>query len=198
MALPWLIAGLAAVATTALVKKLNENNNDNGGGGGDYEREARRREEAERERAENDREKKRETACENFSSRGESIGGDISHSLKGWIDVNFENTPAFSAKLTSNDYNPIPSFLTSNDYCVEHAIENEKFISKLFPNGNQEFDIIRKNLKIYSDNYSVRLKIGTKLVEAVREIDMIESELQQISKLKADIYRLQSDFTAQL
>lgn len=184
MAIPWLIGAIAVAAGAALVKKLNED--DDNSSSYDHERESRRREEAERERKENERNKRLEAARENFAIRGESFGRDIAHSLNSWIEADFENSPAFSVKLNSNGCK------------IEHEISNEKDISSLLPSKNHQFDEIRENLKIYSDIYSVRLKKGTKLVEAGKEIEMIESELKQISKLKAEISRLQSDLSAQL
>lgn len=184
MALPWLIGGLIFAAGTALVKKLNED--DDNSSSYDYEREARRREEAERERVENERKKKLETARENFAIRGESIGVDIAQSLKSWIEVNFEKSPAFSVKLNSKGYK------------IEHAISNEQDISTLLPSKNHQFEEIRENLKIYSNIYSVRLKKGAKLVEAGKEIETIESELKQIGKLKSEISRLQSHLSAKV
>ena len=179
MALPWLIGGLALAAGAALVKKLNED--DDTSSSYDYEMESRRREEAERERKENERKKKLEAARENFAIRGESLGRDIAQSLNDWIDVDFENSPAFSAKLNSKGYK------------IKHAISNEQDISTLLPSKNHQFDEIRENLKVYSDIYRVRLKKGTKLVEAGKEIEMIEAELKQINKLKAEILRLQHE-----
>jgi len=186
MAIPWLIGGLVLAAGAALVKKLNEDDDNSSSSSDDYEMESRRREEAERERAENERKKKLKSARENFAIRGESIGVDIAQSLNNWIELDFENSPAFSARLNSKGCK------------IEHAISNGQDISTLLPSKNHQFDEIRENLKIYSDIYSVRLKKGTKLVEAGQEIEMIESELKQIGKLKAEISRLQRDLSAQL
>ena len=135
---------------------------------------------------ENERKKKLHTARENFAIRGESIGSDIAQSLQGWIEVEFEQSPAFSAKLNSKGYK------------IEHVIPNEQGVSALLPSKNDQFDEIRENLKIYSDVYSIKLKKGAKLVEAGKKIETIESELKQIGKLKAEVSRLQSDFSDQL
>jgi hypothetical protein len=178
MAIPWLIGGAIALLAGALASSDSDESNDR-------EQEARRRKEAERERAEKERNKKLETARENFAMRGESIGSDIAQSLQGWIEVKFEQSPAFSTKLNSKGYK------------IEHALSNEQDISALIPSSAPPFEKIRENLKIYSDTYSVKLKQGAKLVEAGEEIEMIESELKQISKLKAKISRLQSHLSAQ-
>lgn len=185
MAIPWLIGAVVVAAGTALVKKLSEDDDDNSSDY-NYERESRRREEAERERSANERKKKIEIARENFAIRGESIGLDIAQSLKSWVEVEFENSPAFSAELNSKGYK------------IERATSNEQDISTLLPSKNHQFDEIRENLKIYSDIYSVRLKKGSRLIEAGEEIETIESELKQIGKLKAEISRLQSTLSTQL
>lgn len=184
MAIPWLIGAAVIAVGTAVVKKLNEDGDSSSSY--DYDRESRRREKSERERAESDRNKKLQSAHENFAIRGESIGVDIALSLKNWIEVNFENSPAFAAKLNSKGYK------------IEHVISNERDISTLLPSESHQFDEIRENLKIYSDIYSVRLKKGVNLIEAGKEIEMIETELKQIGKLKAEISKLQSDLSAQL
>ena len=183
MALPWLIGAAALYAAKKLGDKFMDDDDDDDSY--DYERASRRREEAEHERAENERKKKLETAHENFATRGESIGLDIAHSLKGWIEVNFKNSPAFSAKLNPKGYK------------TEHAIQNEQEICSLLP-GSQQFDEIREKLKNYSAIYKVRMEKGAKLVEAGEEIETIESELGQIGKLKAEISKLQSDLSARL
>lgn len=200
MAIPWLIGG-AALLIAALASDDDSSN----------EQEERRRKEAERERAEKERNKKLETARENFAMRGESIGSDIAQSLQGWIEVEFEQSPAFLAKLNENMnilgtsfsgllissfLPPDSAQLNSKGYKIEHAIPNEQDISALIPSSAPPFEKIRENLKFYSLTYSVKLKQGAKLVEAGDEIEMIESELKQIGKLKAEISRLQSDLSA--
>jgi hypothetical protein len=182
MAIPWLIGGAIALLVGALASDDDNNNNNNN----NSEQEARRREEAERERAKNERNKKLKAARENFAMRGESIGSDIAQSLQGRIEVEFEQSPAFSAKLNAKGYK------------IEQVIPNEQGVSALLPDKNHQFEEIRENLKTYSDVYSVKLKKGAKLVEVGKEIETIESELKQIGKLKAQISRLQSDLSAQL
>lgn len=183
MAIPWLIGGAIAILVGVLASDDDSSNNSSSSSD-DREQEERRRKEAERERAKNERNKKLKAARENFAMRGESIGSDISKSLQGWIEVEFEQSPAFSAKLNSKGYK------------IEHVIPNEQDVSALLPSKHHQFDEIRENLKTYSDVYSVKLKKGDKLVEVGKKIETIESELKQISRLKAEISRLQSDLSA--
>lgn len=183
MALPWLIGAAVVYGAKKLADKLTEDDDDDSF---DDQRASRRQEEAERARTENERKKKLKTTRDNFAIRGESIGLDIAQSLKSWIEVEFQNSPAFSAELNSTGCK------------IERATSNEHDISTLLPYKNHEFDEIRENLKIYSQIYSVRLKKGAKLFEAGDEIETIESELDQIGKIKAEISRLQSALSAQL
>ncbi|MDZ4189226.1 MAG: hypothetical protein U1D25_14125 [Hydrogenophaga sp.] len=221
MAIPWLIGALAVAAGAAIVKKLNED--DDSSSSNDYESESKRHEEAESERAEKERQKKLDTARENFARRGERFGSDIAQSLEGWIDVKFEQSPAFLAKLNENGFADFwggrvsedsshtsfgrqqgKSFfygiqsLNSKGVKTEQAIPNEHDISALITSSAPPFEKIRENLKIYADTYSVKLTQGVKLVEAGEEIEMVDSELKQIRKLKAKISRLQSHLSAQL
>lgn len=182
MALPWLIGGAIALLAGALASS----DSDSDSSSNDREREARRREEAERERAENERKNKLKAARDNFTMRGESIGADVAQSLQGWIEVNFEQSPAFSVKLNSKGYK------------IENAILNKQSISSLLPGSDLQFNEIHGNLKIYSDIYSVKLKQGIKLIKAGKEIEEIKSELQQIGKLKAEMCRLQSHLSAKV
>lgn len=186
MALPWLIGGAAALIIAALASDDDNSSSSSSSSSHDREQEARRREEAERERAQNERKKRLEMAREDFAIRGESIGSDIAQSLQGWIIVKSEQSPAFSAKLNSNGYK------------IEQSMPNEQNVSALLPSSDHQFDEVRANLKTYSDLYKVKLKKGSKLIEAANELDKIESELNQISQLKAEISRLQSHLCAQV
>ena len=179
MALPWLIGGLAIAGVTALVKKFGEDDDDDSY---DYESASRRR--AVHERAERERQKRLETECESFLIRGESIGVDISKSLKDWIEVDFENSPAFLVKLDSEG--------EDND-SLNSSTQNITDFFPRFSVKNDLFDEIRENLEIYCESYSVKLKKGDKLVKAEKEIKVIESELQQIAQLKAEISRVKRD-----
>ena len=201
MALPWLIGGAIALLVGTLASSDSSSN--------DREQEARRREEAERERAENERNKKLVTARENFAMRGESMGSDIAQSLQGWIEVKFEQSPAFSAQLDKSALTTVVTSLfvvlaaraaqqNSKGDKIDHAISNEKSISALLPSSGSQFDKIKGNLKIYSDTYSVKLKQGAKLVETGKEIETIESELKQIRNLKAEMSRLQIHLSTQV
>lgn len=183
MALPWLIGGLVVLAGRQIVKKLNES--DDNGDRDDEREHRRRREEAERERSESERKKKLDAARENFAMHGEGIGLDIALSLQGWIEVQFERSPAFSARLNSKNGKT-------------YTIANEQDMRTLLPSENHQFDRIRENLKIYSNTYSVRLKKGVKLVEVEKEREVLESELKQIGRLKAEISRLHSAISSQL
>jgi uncharacterized tellurite resistance protein B-like protein len=183
MAIPWLIGGAVALIAAALA---SDNDSSSSSSSDDRAREARRREAAERERAESERKKKLEIARENFAMRGENIGSDIAQSLQGWIKVKFEQSPAFSAKLNSKGYK------------IEQVIQNEQSISALLPNNDHQFDEIRENLRIYSEFYNVKLKKSAKLIESGKEIEKIESELKQVSKLKAEISRLKSYLSTQV
>lgn len=191
MAIPWLIGGLVLVAGKALIKKLNED--DNSSSSNDTGGESRRREEAERERTDNERNKKLNIAHENFAILGESIGLDIAQSLQGWIKVEFVKSPAFSANLDSKD----SSGMWFSNLEVSTS-KNEGSINAIIPSSTPQFEKIRKNLKVYSGAYNVKMKQGEKLTEAGREIEMIETELEQISKIKAEISKLQSDLSAKI
>ena len=178
MAIPWLI-GIAAVAVAAALASDDDNSSSNSSSN-DREREARRREEAERERAENERKNKLQAAHKNFAMHGERIGSDVAQSLQGWIEVNFEQSPAFSVKLNSKGYK------------IENTVSSEQSISTLLPSSDLQFNEIHDNLKIYSDIYNVKMKRGVKLVEAGEEIETIKSELQKIRQLKAEMRKLYS------
>ncbi|OYU12584.1 MAG: hypothetical protein CFE38_06165 [Comamonadaceae bacterium PBBC1] len=182
MALPWLIGGLAIAGVTALVKKLSEDDDDDDSY--DYESASRRR--AVHERAQIDRQKRLETENENFLIRGESIGVDLSKSLKNWIEVDFEKSPAFLIKLTSeseNNESPNPSAQNVTDFLPRFSVKNDLF------------EEIRKNLKIYTESYSIKLKKCDKLVNAEKEFKVVESELQLIDLLKVEISRIKRELS---
>lgn len=163
---------------------LSSNNDDSSSY--DHEREKRHREEAKRERAKNERKKKLDIANENFLLRGESIGSALAQSLSGWIDVKFEKLPAFAAKLNSSGYK------------INHTITDEKTIQTLLLKGDSKFDETRENLKTYSNFYVVKLQKEQKLIETSKELEIIESELDQIMKIKVEIYLLKSNISAQM
>jgi hypothetical protein len=182
MAIPWLI-GIAAVAVAAALASDDDNSSSSSN---DREREARRREEAERERAENERKNKLQAAHKNFAMQGERIGLDVAQSLHGWIEVNFEQYPAFSVKLNSRGYK------------IENAVASEQSSSNLIPSSDLQLSKIHDNLKIYSDIYKVKMKEGVNLIEARKEIETIESELQKIRQLKAEMRKLQSHLSTKV
>lgn len=183
MAIPWLI-GIAAVAVgTAIVKKLSDD--DNRGGDDDNGEESRRREQAERERKEKDRKKKFADAHENFAIRGERLGEDIKKSLQGWIAVQFERSPAFLVELGDEGYK------------IKQAGGSNQNISDLLPSKNHQFDEICKNLKVYSDLYSIRLEKEVKLTDVSNEIESINFEIQQIDQIKLEIIRLKNEISSQ-
>lgn len=183
MPLPWLIGAAAVVLVSAVVNAANSS--DSGNSMDDDAREARRRAEAERERAENDREKKRQTAKMNFVSRGDSIGRDIAESLSGWIDIEFCKSPAFTAKLDSSGYK------------IHHSGVDKKIIHPLTPYVSYNFNKARENLEFYSKAYAVNLQIGPRLLKADNDIQRINYELEQIRIIKEEISRFKIHISAQ-
>lgn len=183
MPLPWLIGAAAVVLVSAVVKAANSS--DSGDSSDDDAREARRRAAAERERAENERKKKIQTATMNFVSRGDSIGRDIAESLSGWIDVEFERSPVFAVKLNSSGYE------------IDHSGVDKKIIHTLIPDGSYNFNKTRENLEFYSNVYAVKLQMGPRLLKTGKDIQRIDSELEQIMRIKGEISRLKSYISAQ-
>lgn len=183
MPIPWLIGAAAVVLVTAVVKAANSS--DSGDSSDDDAREARRRAAAERERAENEREKKKQTATMNFVSRGDSIGRDIAESLSGWIDVEFYRSPAFVAKLNSSGYE------------IDHSGADKKIVHTPILGESYNFNKTRENLEFFSRVYAVNLKIGPRLLETHKDIQMINSNLEQIKIIKGEISRLKSYISTQ-
>lgn len=174
MALPWLIG---ALVVGIAAKVLSSDSDDDKESRADRDREERRREELERERHENERRKKQASAQENFAARGEKMGTDIAQSLRGWIEVQFEKTPAFSVRLTKNGHQAPDS----------SAAENAKRIRATMPNGYPKHVAVQEHLEIFTKYYAVNVSDGVNLINAKTAIKEIERDLVAIESLKIKI-----------
>lgn len=174
MALPWLI-GAAVVAIAA--KVLSSDSDNDRGSSADQDREERRREERERERHENERKKKQVSLQENFAARGEKIGTDIAQSLRDWIDVKFEKTPAFSVQLTKSGHQAPDS----------SAAENAKRIRATMPNGYKKHAAAQEHLELFTKYYAANVSDGVNLINAKTAIKEIERDLAALESLKIKI-----------
>ena len=191
MPLPWLIGAAVVGIGTAIAKSVSDSNDRKAAEQRRAEREqeqarkeraaeAQRRAELERERVRKEREQRLRSARENFLLRGERIGSDIAQSLQGWIEVKYENTPAFLAQLQPTGFS-----LKSNH-------PNKGKIEKLIPAKGVSFDNARKNLDFYSSTYAATFQPGTNLTKAIEEISEIEKELNEISQLKEKISNIKT------
>ena len=191
MPLPWLIGAAVVGIGTAIAKSVSDSNDRKAEAQRRAEREqeqarkereaeAQRRAELERERVRKEREQRLRSARENFLLRGERIGSDIAQSLQGWIEVKYENTPAFVSQLQPTGFS-----LKSNH-------PNKSKIEELIPTKGVSFEDARKNLDFYSSAYAVTLQQGAKLTKAIKEIIEIEKELNEISQLKENISNIKT------
>ena len=186
---PYLIAAAVVGVGTGIAKLVSNNREAEARRSAELEREharkereaeAQRRAELERERVRKEREQRLRSARENFLLRGERIGSDIAQSLQGWIEVKYENTPAFVAQLQPTGFS------------VKSNHPNKSKLEELIPEKIRSFDDARKNLDFYSSAYAATLQQGTNLTKAINEISKIEKELNEISQLKINISNIKT------
>jgi hypothetical protein len=208
MPIPFL-AGLAIPGVAAIAAKLRSSDDKNTTSSGDDER--RSREAAEAEQRRRDREKKLEAARALFKARGEVRGKDIASALDGWVKVDFVNNPAFKASLTGAGIDVALKWLrsvpgaipgisaalvmanavtaTKNDADKKLLIQPKNDVEAFFGKYDNNLEIL-ENIKFYSDNYNVNLKIDTALEKNVIFIKNIDDELKDLENFKNEIFKI--------
>lgn len=182
MPLPWLIGAAVVGLGAAIVAAVNSddtpsNSTDNGA------EERRRREAAAEQQRKDERKKKQESARVLFKERGTEIGQRLADTLDGWVDVADE--PVFTAKLLAAGY----SRRSANEV-VPHEVGN--VLTETFSAKDKELGAVMRDLDFFNEVYDVQLRGSTRLYTALMEIQAVEKDLSELSKLRKQLERLRA------
>lgn len=191
MPIPFLIAGaVAAAAAVAAAVALSDDDKPSSSSD-DGEEEARRhREAAEKERKKREREQKRLAATEAFQKEARLFGQNLAYSLDDdLLDASSSNdfTPDFDLKKSKLNFSKHDALVRDSYlFAAVHSLET------ILPDDHKRQTTI-DNLLTFSEMYKPDFALGAALEKKQQQIANIESNVQMLHSIKAQLRQLSRD-----
>ena len=190
MPIPFLIAGLVAVATTAVAAYALSDDDKSSSSSGSDDAERRRKETAEKERKERERTQKQEAAHEDFQKEGRVFGKNLAQALPSDL-VEASSHDAFSL-----DFDLKKGILNID---IEEAARRDSYLFATIDSletiltKRESHQKIIENLAIFSELYKPEFQYGAALQEKKARIRGINDDIDTLKEIKAQLTQLETE-----
>lgn len=191
MPIPFLIAGaVAAAAAVAAAVALSDDDKPSSSSDDTEEQARLRQEAAEKERKKRQREQKRLAATEDFQKEARLFGQNLAYALDNdLLDASFSDnfSPDFDLRNGSLNFSQRNASLRdSHLFAAIHSLET------ILPDDSKRQSTI-DNLVTFSELYKPDFVLGAVLEKKQQQIASIESNVQMLHTLKAQLRQLSRD-----
>ena len=187
MPIPFLIAGLVAVATTAVAAYALSDDDKSSSSSGSDDAERRRKETAEKERKERERTQKQEAAYEDFQKEGRVFGKNLAQALPSDL-VKASSRDAFALdfdlKKRSMQFDMEEASIRDADLLA--TIDSLETI--LTKRASHQKTI--ENLAIFSELYKPAFQYGAALRKKEERVERIDDSIETLKKIKTQLQKL--------
>ncbi len=198
MPIPFLIAGLAAVATAvvaAVALSDDEKPGSSGSSSDSDEAERRRKEDADKERKERERTGKQVAANEDFHKQGRAYGKSLVQALPSdLVQTSLRKTGALDFDLKKGSLKFDLDEVLQRDDQLFATVDTLNVI--LTKRASHQKTI--ENLAIFSELYKPNFQCGAELKKAEKRMKRVDSDIDNLRGIKHQLIKLESEFQSGL